>query len=114
MRPIADVPSAVFENVVGEKDHRHPRRDLAHLALTPDALLQIREWSGLPLPEGDDLAIQDGAGRQTQRRGRDLRKALGDQLLAARPEKDAATSVNELRPDAVPLPFGDPRLARSE
>ena len=56
----------------------------------------------------ENLAIDHGAVRQRRAERGDFGKALGDQILAARPQPHAAAALDELRANAVPLPFDQP------
>ena len=56
-----------------------------------------------------DLAVEHACRRAAPARsGDDLREALGDELFAARPDPDLAAALDELRADAVVLPFDQP------
>ena len=60
--------------------------ELRDLFLASDPLLQGREGQGPFVAEGEDLAVEHGAVRQAAGGRGDLGEAVGDELLAARPE----------------------------
>ena len=104
----AHVDRMLLEQIVGEEAHRNVFENRGRELLAPDALLQQGKWLYRVLLPGDELAIEHRALGQRGRRGRDFREALGDELLAARPEEAAAAAPNELCANAVPFPFDLP------
>ena len=107
-RSAADVHAVILEDVVGHEDDGHRARELRDLLLPADALLQRRERQRPLVAKGEDLAVEHRAVGQARRRRGDLGKAVRDQLLAARPQVHDAAALDELRADAVPLPFDQP------
>ena len=88
--------------------------DLRDLLLPADALLQRGERHRPAVAEGQHLAVEHGAVGQVRRGRGDFRKAMRDQLLAARPQPRLAARRIELRADAVPFPFDQPVGAIAE
>ena len=84
------------------------RDSLRDLFLAADPLLQRRERHRAFVTKGEDLAVQYRAVRQLAGGGDDLRKAVRDQLFAARPEVQGAGALDQLRADAIPLPLDLP------
>src|SRR6478672_12310492 len=82
--------------------------DLPAQALAPDTTLQLREWQRRAIHPGQQLTIEHGPFRKQTPSLLHFRKSPGQQLLTPAPEKRAAGAANELSPDAVPLPLGDP------
>src|SRR5205823_485312 len=81
------------------------RQDLGAEHLAPDAALHLCERQRRAILPRHDLAIDSGAVGQERAERVELREAIGDQLLAARPEKRAPLTADELGADAVPFPF---------
>ena len=72
-----------------------------------DARLERGEREGVAIAPDDDLAIEHGAVWESSCGGSDLGKAVGDELLAPRPQEHVTGAHDELRPDPIPLPFGE-------
>ena len=108
MRQLANVRTAILEDVVGHEDDRHGAHELRDLLLTSDPLLQCREGQWPVVAEGEHFAVEDGAIRQAAGGGGDLGEAVGDELLAARPEVQDTSAFDELRAYAIPLPLDEP------
>ncbi len=70
-----------------------------------DAALHLGERQGRAVLPRQNLAVHYGAVRQQRAERLQFRKAIGDQLLAARPHIGAAAAANQLAADAVPLPL---------
>ena len=113
-RPRADVGAPVLEQVVGHEDDRDGARHLGDLLLPADALLQRRKRQRPIVAEREHLAVEHRAVRQPRRGRGNLRKAVGDELFAARPEVHRAGPPDQLRADAVPFPLDQPLVARPE
>ncbi len=82
--------------------------------LAADPLLQQRERPDPAVLPDDDLAVEHGAVGKRLRERDDLRKALADELLAARPDPHLAHALDQLRADAVVLPLDQPVVRGAE
>jgi hypothetical protein len=58
----------------------------------------------------ENLAIDHGVVLERSSGGGDFREAFRDQLLAARPQVHVPAALDQLRADAIPLPFRQPRV----
>ncbi|MNP05976.1 hypothetical protein D3C76_979420 [compost metagenome] len=129
LRLVAPVRAFPFQQVVGEDDHRHVIENLAGEVLTADPLLQQgerlhgggirgrikgifgRRSSGFP---GNDFPVDHGAVGQAVDQAVEFRKAIGDQFFTPRPDPQAPLALDDLGPDAVPLPFHLPMAGGTE
>ena len=113
-RQVADVDAVVLEHVVGHEHDRDVARLARDLLLPADALLQGRERQR-PIAANARTSPSSTVPSGSARGGlADLGKAVGDQLLAARPEVHLSAALDELRADAVPLPLDLPARALAE
>ena len=124
LRLATDVFSLDLQKVVDDEgDGQLPHRLLAH-DLAPQPLLETGEGrkpveriGGGVAQRRDqhhELAVERDARRQGPRQRLEIRVGLGDQLLAARPQPPGLAAPEELRADAVELPFDDPVRRRPE
>ncbi len=128
MPPILALP---FQQVVGEYGDGRLFQHLGGEVLAADALLQQGKGLYAEAFEGgrrgidagqrggrllgrmfpdQDFAIDHCAVRQAASQLAQLGKTLADQLLATRPDPDLPVALDQLRADAVPLPFDQPVL----
>ena len=114
LRAIAQVDAVELEDVVGDEADRRIGQHLLRQRLAADALLQERERRHLAVLPDHRLAVEHGAVGQRRGGGDDLREALGDEFLAARPDPDLRGPLDQLRADAVVLPLDDPVAGRRE
>ena len=114
LRQLAQVTAALRQQVVADETGRRLGQDLLRERLASDALLQQREADRRTVLPDDDLAVDDAAVGPALGECHDLGKALGDQLLAARPDPDLPTLAHHLGTDAVVLPFDLPVGGRSD
>ena len=110
-----------FDQVVGHKHRRCVACNRGSERLAGNAPLKGGKGQRTRAGEvpGQDLAVQDQAveGRAVEQFARislDLGKALGDQLLATRPEPHLLAAQDQLRPDAVPFPLDLPVVQRAK
>ena len=106
--PTAEVLSPLLEQVVGDEDAgnvlEQPPRHRAPAAPPREH----REAEQAAPGNGQQLAVEHGAGGQRRTRRDDVGEGLVDELLAAAPDGDVAATSHQLRPHAVPLPLGLP------
>src|SRR5579883_665703 len=105
---LARILAAPFQQIEGHQDRRHLRQDLRAERLAADAPLHRAERERRAVLPRHDLAIEHGSLREARAGGGDFREAVCDELLAARPEERLAAAADQLRADAVPLPFDLP------
>src|SRR5688572_806795 len=97
-----------LQKVIDLKDHRDLGEYLWRKVLSPYPPLQFGEGQDTIILPRQDLAIENGpVGKLVCGIG-DLRKTIGDQVLATRPYKYLALAFYHLGADPVPLPFSLP------
>ena len=118
----AQVAALASMQVIGDEgDRQFALRLFAH-DLAAEPLLQAREDREalerigrvfvLGRDEHHKLAVDRRAGGQRARQRLEIGIGVGDQLLAARPQAPVVAALQELRADAVVLPFDDPVRGR--
>ena len=115
LRLRAAIDAVGLQQVIGDEGHRGVGEHTLVQRLAPDALLQQRERreARVRFPH-HQLAVEHRAVGQRLRQRLDLGEAPFHQLLAARPDPHAPRAPDELRADAVVLPFDEPVRGRAE
>eukprot|EP00659_Diplonema_papillatum_P014904 gene14904-biopygen14966 len=101
---VAPVFAVVFQQVISQHGDRRVFEDFLAQGLAANALLQQGEGLHRVLPH-HDFAVDHRAIGQAVFQVMKLRKALGDQFFAPRPDPQAAFALDQLCADTVPLPF---------
>ena len=118
------IAALALEQVIGDEgDRQFAHRLFAHdLAAKPllqaredrEAIERIRRELVLWRDEDDQLAVDRRARGQRARQRLEIGIGVGNQLFAARPQAPVLAALQELRADAVVLPFDDPVRGRSQ
>ena len=122
LRLTAHVAALALEKVVGDEgDGQFAHRLFAH-DLAAKSLLQAREDReaverivrelACRRDEDHELAVDRRARGQRTRQRLEIGIGVGDELFAARPQAPVLAALQELRADAVELPFDDPVRGR--
>src|SRR3954468_7230577 len=106
--PVPNIFAVGLQKVIGEERSRCLPEHARCQGFAADARLQRAERErAIALPT-QYLAVENRAVRKSCSGRCDLRKALGDQIIAAGPQKRLAAAPNELSTNPVPFPFGLP------
>ena len=119
-----DVAALALDEVVGDKgDRQFAHRLFAHDP-APESLLQagedrqpierIRLIVSFGRDKDHELAVDRHARGQRTRQRLKIRIGVGNELFAARPQAPVVAPLQELRADAVELPFDDPARGRAK
>ena len=106
-RSIADVLSAVLQQVVGDETHRTlPFQHRSNrLATKPPLQLVESQRRRFALAPADHLSVQHRTMGQCSADSDEFRKAVVHQLLTTAPQINPTAAMDQLPADAIPLPL---------
>jgi len=106
------VVTGLLQQVIRKESDGCLGQQLLRHRLAVDARLQGLERRGLrgTFRPDQQFAVQHRAVGQAAGRSHDFRETFGDQFFTARPQPHPPGTPNQLRADAVVLPFNQPQL----